>query len=114
MRQRKRLFVARRMRLGDASVAAGISDRLGRPPNVCMVRMRRFLQDTAKFTLLLLTIFVGVGTIYYSQAEILDRSALSWARLGFEIAAVALGFGASCAGMLWFYDWLNKHTDSDY
>ena len=75
--------------------------------------MRRFLQDTAKFTLLVLAIFIGVGAIFYSQAELLSRSALGWAELGLEMAAVALGFGASCAGMLWCYDWLMKQTDSN-
>ena len=74
--------------------------------------MRRILLDTVKFTLLVLAIFIAVGAIFYSQAEMLNRSALSWAGLGLEIAAVALGFGASCAAMLWFYDWLIKQTDS--
>jgi hypothetical protein len=74
--------------------------------------MRRFLRDAAKFTLLVLAIFIGVGAIFYSQAETLNRSALSWAGLGLVIAAVAFGFGASCAGMLWFYDWLTKQADS--
>jgi len=74
--------------------------------------MRRILLDTAKFTLLVLAIFIAVGAVFYSQAEMPNRSALSWARLGLEITAVAFGFGASCAGMLWFYDWLTKQTHS--
>lgn len=73
--------------------------------------MRRFLCDTVKFTFLVLAIFIAVGVAFYSRAEVLDRSALSWTGLGLEIAAVAFAFGASCAGMLWFYDWLTKQPD---
>ena len=73
--------------------------------------MRRFLRDTVKFTSLVLAIFIAVGVVFYSGAEMFNRSALSWTGLALEIAAVAFGFGASCAGMLWFYDWLTKQPD---
>jgi NADH:ubiquinone oxidoreductase subunit 6 (subunit J) len=75
--------------------------------------MRRFLLDTVKFSFLLLAIFVAVGTLFYSRAEMLNRSAVSWTGLGLEIAAIAFAFGASCAGMLWVYDQLMKHSDSN-
>ena len=75
--------------------------------------MRRFLLDTVKFSFLVLAIFVAVGVVFYGTAETLNRSLLSWAGLGLEIAAIAFAFGASCAGMLWVYDRLMKESDTN-
>jgi hypothetical protein len=75
--------------------------------------MRRFLLDTIKFSFLLLAIFIAVGTMFYSRAEILNRSAVSWTGLGLEIVAIAFAFGASCAGMLWVYDRLMQSSDTN-
>ena len=72
--------------------------------------MRRFLLDTIKISSLVLAIFIAVGVLFYATDETLNRSMLSWAGLGLEIAAIAFAFGASCAGMLWVYDRL---TDTD-
>jgi hypothetical protein len=74
--------------------------------------MRRFLLDTVKCSFLVLAMFIAVGLLFYSRAEMLNRSALSWTSLGLEMAAIAFAFGASCAGMLWFYDRLMKQSDS--
>jgi uncharacterized protein (UPF0333 family) len=75
--------------------------------------MRRLLLDTIKFSFLVLAILVAVGIVFYSSEGTLNRSALSWAGLGLEIAAIAFAFGASCAGTLWVYDWLMKQSDSN-
>ncbi len=75
--------------------------------------MRRFLLDTVKYSFLVLAIFIAVGVMFYSRAEMLSRSALSWTGLGLEIVAIAFAFGGSCAGMLWIYDRLMKQSDSN-
>jgi hypothetical protein len=75
--------------------------------------VRRFLLDTIKCSFIVLVIFIAVGTLFYSRAEILSRSALSWTGLGLEITAIAFAFGASCAGTLWVYDRLMKQSDSN-
>jgi hypothetical protein len=74
--------------------------------------MRRFLLDTVKCSLVVLAIFIAVGTLFYSRAELLTRSASSWTGLALEITAIAFAFGASCAGTLWVYDRLMESSDS--